>query len=475
MQYLSRLLLVSLCITVFLLGSCRKTAILSSGGSIRFSADTLLFDTVFTTRGSATYGIKIYNVQNQPIHISNVRLESGSNSAFKINVNGVSGGAANQVLDQELAAHDSLYVFSIVNVDPNSETSPFIVEDKLIVTLNNREFSVPVIAYGQNAHYLYDSVIAAGAVWDNTLPYVIIHNAYVDKGNTLTIKAGTRVYMHADSRLYMLGNLITEGTKKDSVIFQGDRLDRSYFSYLQIPGEWGGLYFTEFSTGNKLKWTVLKNCGNSTPLNGGFAQPAAIQVDRNPAARSEQLQMDNCIIQNSLVYGLLSFGGGVQMRNSMIHTCGSANVALFEGGNYEFDHCTFATYGTRFVSHAKDPVFYMLNYRDTSNTRYVPGDLKATITNCIIYGTLTEELVSWKKEGALFDARFSNCLVRAKEGIHEATVLTDCKKNEDPLFEDYAKWDFHLKEASPAVNAGNNLLFGQTLDDLPRNNNIGAY
>ena len=242
--------------------SCRKTQLLNTGGVLRFSADTLLFDTVFASLGSATYKIKIFNEQNQPIKLSSVRLAKGNSSSFKLNVNGISG---NEVKDQELAARDSLYVYSTVTIDPNSSLSPFVVEDKLIATLNGKEFTIPVIAYGQNARYVFDSVLTTQS-WDNVLPYVIINNALVDKGQTLTINPGCRIYVHPNSRLFVEGTLLVKGTKKDSVIFQSDRIDRSYFSYLDLPGEWGGLYFTENSSNNQLKWMIIKNCGNNLEI-----------------------------------------------------------------------------------------------------------------------------------------------------------------------------------------------------------------
>jgi hypothetical protein len=459
---------------ITLSSSCRKTQILNDGGTIRFSTDTLLFDTVFTSLGSATYKIKIFNDQNQPVKLSSVRLAKGNNSSFKLNVNGISG---NEVRDQELAARDSIYVYSTVTIDPNSNLSPFIVEDQLVATLNGRDFAVPVIAYGQNARYVFDSVLET-QTWDNVLPYVIINNALVDKNQTLTINPGVRVYVHPNSRLFVEGRLLIEGTKMDSVIFQSDRIDRSYFSYLDLPGEWGGLYFTENSKGNKLKWTILKNCGNRTILGNGAVQPAAIQVDNNNTIinAADGVQMDNCIVQNSIGYGLLSFGGKVQMRNCLINTCGAQNVGIFQGGVFDFAQCTFVTYGTKWVNHSESPVISLLNYLDTSQTGFIPGNLKAVIRNCIIYGTLENELICNAKNypSSQFEIVFQNCLIKAKEA-NTLVNFIDCKFNENPLFEDYEKWNYRLKSGSPAMNAGITPFFGTNLDDIGGGTNIGAY
>lgn len=456
--------------------SCEKKQMLTSGGELRFSADTLLFDTVFTSLGSATYKIKIYNPQNQPVTISSVRLEKGDKSPFKLNVNGIPG---NNVADQELAANDSLYVFSIVHIDPTAANTPFVVQDRLIATLNGREFSVPVIAYGQNAHYIFDSLIETDQVWENDKPYVIINNAWVNEGSTLTIKPGCRIYAHANSRLFIDGRLIAEGTKSDSIIFQSDRIDRSYFSYLDLPGEWGGIYFTKNSTGNRMKWTIVKNGGNSTEILGNIVQPAAIEVDynKNPGT-TDQLQMDNCIIQNSIGFGMLCFGAGVRMRNCMINTCGANTFLAYEGGDYEMDNCTIVTYGTSFVSHTSNPVFVMLNYRDTSSdgSKFIPANLNARIRNCIIYGSLSDEVIFQSKGSGVFNVFFQNCLVRSSKGI-EAGFQENCLFNQDPKFKDYGKWDYRLGDGSPAIGKGIDLSPSTDLDGNARSSpfNIGAY
>lgn len=452
--------------------SCKKTELLSGGGALRFSADTLLFDTVFTSLGSATYKIKIYNQQNQPVTVSSVRLERGSSSPFKLNVNGISG---NEVRDQELAPRDSMYVYSTVTIDPNAALSPFVVEDKLIATLNGTDYTVPVVAYGQNARYIFDSVLST-QTWDNVLPYVIINNALVDTNQTLTINPGCRVYVHPNSRLYVAGTLEINGTKTDSVVFQSDRIDRSYFSYLELPGEWGGFYFTENSRNNKLKWTVIKNCGNSTTLGNSYLQPAAIQVNNNPSLSlpAEGVAIENCIIQNSIGYGVLSFGGNISMRNSLVNTCGAQNIGVFQGGNIDFAQCTFVTYGTRFVTHSDAPVMSLLNYLDTSQTGFIPGSLNAVIRNCIIYGSLKDELNCNSKGSMPFNILFENCLIKA-ETVNALIGFNSCKFNQDPLFEDTEKWNYRLKSGSPAVNTGAPPFFGTNLDDVGGRQNIGAY
>src|SRR5690606_38660932 len=111
----------------------------------------------------------------------------------------------------------------------------------------------------------------------------------------LVIPPGCRIYMHADSRLFVLGRLLAKGSKTDSIIFQGDRLDRNYFGNVGYPGEWGGIYFFESSFGSELDWVVLRNGGNSAR----GTLPATIQVTGNNASvGTRQLTMTHTVIEN---------------------------------------------------------------------------------------------------------------------------------------------------------------------------------
>ena len=458
--------------------SCRKDRLLQSGGEIFFSTDTLTFDTVFTQAGSFTTGLKIYNRQPQPVVLSSVRVAGGEGSQFKINVDGQAG---NLVRDVRIEANDSIYVFAIVNINPTAADAPFIVEDRLIATLNGEEFSTLFQAYGQNANYIRDSVLST-QTWTPTKPYVIINSALVDEGETLTIQPGVRVYVHADSRLLVQGTLRAEGRKTDSIIFQGDRLDRAYFGNEGYPGEWGGLYFFSRSTNNLLRHVILRNGGNSAL----GALPALIQVNPDSVADNvPQLTLDRCVIENSIGYGLLSLGGTVRGDNVLIHSCGAQALAVVRGGRDTFNHCTFALYSTASsgggtkLQHIDNPAVALLNYLDLSETTFESASLGVVLRNCIIWGSLEDEVLCAKKGPDSYEAVFDHCILKTKDA--DATALATriaTKLNEDPEFEDPSKQDFHLKNNSAAKDAATFLAFvAKDLEDRMRSapTDIGCY
>src|SRR5690606_33819244 len=106
MRFLSFLFLII--ITALLSGSCRKEIFTDDPSArLQFSTDTVHFDTVFVTVGSATKNFKVFNPNNQSVKISNIRLAGGENSAFRINID---GRATTMFQDYELAGKDSMYI-----------------------------------------------------------------------------------------------------------------------------------------------------------------------------------------------------------------------------------------------------------------------------------------------------------------------------------------------------------------------------
>lgn len=158
--------------------SCKKQMpILTTGGVLSFSTDTLTFDTVFTSIGSYTTWVEIYNTQGEEVNISSIYMKHGTSSYFRLNINGAPGNTATNV---KIAAHDSIYVFATVLVDPTNAASPFLITDSLVATLNGQNFYVSFEAFGQNAHYFVGDTLNT-QTWNDDLPYVIIHSAAIDR------------------------------------------------------------------------------------------------------------------------------------------------------------------------------------------------------------------------------------------------------------------------------------------------------
>jgi len=455
--------------------SCKKEQLLVNGGELKFSTDTLSFDTVFTSLGSATVGVKIFNPQNQKITIASVHLANGASSPFHLNVDGKAGDGTNI----DVAAGDSIYVFATVKVDPTDVNSPFIIQDRLVANLNGNDFSIPVIAYGQNAHYIRDSVLET-QTWKTDKPYVIFGYAFVDSLQTLTIPAGCRIYMHANARLFVGGTLNATGTKKDSIIFQGDRLDRSYYGFEGYPGEWGGIYFLEYSTDSYLEHVVLANCGNSAQN----AAPAAVQVSPDAhLSHTIQLTMNKVVIQNSIGYGLLCFNGSVKATNCLINSCGASALALLQGGNYQMDNCTITTYGSNKINHNDNPVAAILNYYFYNQTQYYSAPLTARFHNCAITGSLDNEVFIDSLKDAAATVNLSSCLIKQDPTkirpwvTQSGNLYALSDGTMDPLYTDISKFNYRPLSNSPLLKHGTPPAPIDDLDDVIRSSptSIGCY
>ena len=110
------------CFLIAFTSQCRKQDILThSNVTLSFSSDTILFDTLFTTIGSTTKYFKVYNSNNGKINISSIHLAQGTNSPFRINVNGDAGVLFENI---EIEENDSIFIFVEVTIDPNNTNNP---------------------------------------------------------------------------------------------------------------------------------------------------------------------------------------------------------------------------------------------------------------------------------------------------------------------------------------------------------------
>lgn len=445
--------------------SCKKDSFITSpDASLSTDADTLSFDTVFTTVGSITQSFKIFNNNDQKLKLSEIKLSGGASSSFKININGTSAAEVNNV---EINANDSIYVFVQVNVNPTSSALPFVLRDSIQIKYNGNKKMIQLLAYGQNAIFLKNKILTGNVNWNKNLPYVIIGGIQIDTNANLTISAGTKIFLHADAPFLVDGTLRASGTKSDPVIFSGDRLDEDY---KDLPASWPGIYFRSTSENNYLKHTIIKNA-----YQGIVAQD--LSSSTNP-----KVTLSQSIIDNIYDAGILGINTNIYADNCLISNCGS-NLLFQLGGDYRFINCTIASYNNNYLTH-KNPVLQISNFI-TQNGATLTSPIKAFFQNCIFWGGggTVEDEISVDKQGTdAFSVSFDHVLYKAKNEIANATFIYSIQ-NENPMFDsvDVFKniFDFHFNKnpTSPAINAGTPTLFLYDLDEKKRDTtpDIGCY
>lgn len=445
--------------------SCSKeTFVTAADARLSASIDTLSFDTVFVSRGSVTKSIKIFNENDQKLRLASVRLAGADSSSFKINIDGES---KSQVTDIDINANDSMYLFVQVNVDPTSAHLPFIIQDSIIIESNGNKKVLQLRAYGQNAVFLKNSRLKGAVTWNNSLPYVIIGSLQVDTNAVLNIRAGTKIYLHADAPLLVDGKLTANGTKEQKIIFTGDRTDPEY---KDLPASWPGIYFRNSSKSNSLQYVIIKNA-----YQGIIAQqPSGTSVPK--------VTLSHAVISNIYDAGILAINTNMNVDNSLISNCGS-NITVLMGGNYRFVHCTVASYSNFFVNHNK-PVLQVADFIEQDGTQY-SAPLNAFFQNCIFWGdgsSVENEIAVAKKGAAPFAVTFDHVLYKAKTAADLATFVSSIQ-NEDPMFDVINVsdniFDFHFNKTntSPAINAGSKTAFTTDLDGKARDAqpDIGCY
>ena len=373
--------------------SCKKESfITSSSAGLGISADSIKYDTVFTTTGSITKSFKLFNTNDQKLRLSKIKLEGGASSAFKMNVNGAPG---TELINVDIAANDSIYVFVTVTVNPTAANLPFIISDSISVNYNGNTRFVHLEAFGQNAIFIRNGIITGNAVFTNILPYVILGGLQVGNTGSLTLNAGTRIYAHGDAPILIDGQLISGGTKSQPVIFTGDRLDDPYNSF---PASWPGIYFRATSKDNILQFTDIKNANSAVNV----LQPS---VNANP-----KLILKQCIIDNAFDAGLLCSNTFVTAENCLISNCGR-NLNVDYGGTYIFTHCTAAAYSNNYILHKK-PAAYFSDVNNAGQT----AALNVLLRNCIFYGDagfVNSEIETYKAGNNTFTVNIDHCLYRA--------------------------------------------------------------
>jgi len=446
---------------LIILSSCRRQDNFFEGSAkLRFSVDTLVFDTVFTTVGSVTKRFKVYNDYDQDLEIEQISLAGSNNSPYRLNIDGMDSNTATDVL---LRAKDSLHIFVETTIDPNNSNNPLIHTDSVTFLTNGRLQDVDLVAWGQDAHFYYNNSfvefdngdpdvpndtlfyysISEPTVWGNDKPHVIYGNVIVHDGGTLDVEAGANVHLHHNSNILIAegSSLKMMGELSAPILVASDRLDDFYSD---LSGQWGRIWLMGGSMDNHIQYTTIKN------------GTIGLQVDTVSSTFEPTLRLENSIIANNATYGLYAYSSRIEAFNCQITDNGAHDIFLFAGGDYRFSHCTLANYGS---SHSA-PSLRMSNfYEDVDgNTQLRPMD-RADFENCIIYGTMQSELVLEEDEQASFNYKFNSCLMRLKESdfdLSNTNHFDNIITNESPEFIQTMsayEYDYQLDTLSPAQNA----------------------
>ena len=455
MKFLLRLLLFVSVVGSFIIHGCSKEKFLD-GEEFKpnFSVDTVWFDTLFTTLGSTTKRLKVFNPFKGRMSINTVRLAQGNASSFRLNVDGLPGNSFQNI---EIGAEDSIYIFVEVTIDPNNDNLAFLVEDDLIFETKGVTQSVKLVAYGQNAvFYRADifptnglppySVIPCNTTWTNEKPVVIIGYAVVDSDCKLTIEAGTRVHLYNNSGLWVFqnGELEVNGTLEDSVYFQGVRKE-SY--YQNVAGQWDRIWINQGSNNNKINYAVIKN---------GFIGLQCENVESfGPGNQLGKLTLTNTKIYNFSGLGMFLKDYTVDAGNLLMYDCKDYLIGIVRGGNYRFRHATLANYWSSDIR--QNPAIYFTN---SSNT---PSESSKPLTQCyfgnsIIYGNIQNgKEIGFDRDAAVgFDFKFENSLIRVDNDFDtsDPNQFVGILKNEDPKFVSTFDRIYKLTSSSPAINFG---------------------
>ncbi|WP_231458865.1 MULTISPECIES: hypothetical protein [unclassified Pedobacter] len=422
-------ILYSLIFLIFI-SSCRKDEHITTdpNAKLALSSDAILFDTLFTSIGSITKTVKIINRNSEAINISDIALAGGNASSFSLNINGENTSSRTNL---KINGQDSLNIFIKVNINPDSRTNPFLIQDSIILQSNGNRQAIQLLAYGQNAVFINNEVINRSTVWNKNLPYIINGSITISSSGILEIRPGTKVYFHKDAVMNVDGKLYASGSVTEPIIFSGDRLEDIYANE---PGQWKGIYLKR-SGSSIINHTILKNAsvGISSDSLSNTSEPKLIVV--------------NSIIKNMQVAAYIGYHSELLAFNNLMYNCGNYIIYAVGGGNYNLKQNTFAGFNPRFPR--KNAALTFSDY--ISLTSY--NKLQLNLTNNIIWGSLNNELDIQKKTNATSEISLFNNLIKSSNPYPSNNNIT----NSDPLFTSATKENFELSFGSPAASKGLNL------------------
>lgn len=427
-----RRLLFLMISVVVLLASCDDTDSFSTnrGNVLTFSVDTVEMDTLFSTVPSSTYSFWVRNNSGDGIRIQNVRLESGGQSGFRVNVDGTFlDPVANNL---EVRKGDSLLVFVEVTTRETNQQEPQLVEDNLLFTLESGVVQkMNLRTWSWDAERIDTLRIQSDTTIESSRPIVVYDSIVVDSGAVLTL-LNTELYFHDGAHLTVRGQLLAK-----NCLMRGDRLDHmfSYLPYDRVKGQWRGIRLLRPSYGNEMQDCEIRNTRDG------------IVCD------STTLNMKNCVVHNCEGYGVKGSNSDIEIDGCQITNCLS-DCLLADGGIVAVNHSTLAQ-------------FYPFSANRGAALRFNTGKrgIDFSCLNTLATGYEADVVFGEQKDTTLtYRFKFENCLLRT-DSVHNSEYMKDIiwetpkdsiegKKHFRKIDEDNLYYDFSLDSISPALARG---------------------
>lgn len=425
--------------------SCQDDDSFSTNSGLRldFSVDTLCLDTVFCHTPSATYSFWVHNRNQDGLRMQSVRLRRGNQTGYRVNVDGIYLDNANgsQTNEMEIRKNDSILVFVELTSNETKQSSPTLVEDDLVFTLESGiEQRVCLRAWSWDAMKLYAPEITKDSVIETNIPIVIYGDLKVGENATLTIK-NTTLYFHDDSGIEVAGRLVTE-----KCTMRGDRLDYMfpYLPYDRVCGQWKGVHFLSTSTGNSMLRTEIRN-----PLNGILCDSAGIDLTQY------RLLMQECIVHNCQGTGVQTINSNIRLENCQL-TNTEGNCLYILGGKAEINYCTLGQFYP--FSANRGYALYFTNAPTPLINLICEGTIVTGYDEDVVKGYISNEEFS-------YDYHFRNCLLRSfaesEDSVHFQQIIWETPEDSIQGKEHFVKidevnldYDFHLDSLSTAKGLG---------------------
>lgn len=458
------------------------------GHRLSFSADTLSFDTVFTTIGSATREFMIYNRNSEPLNMESILLAGAGSTGFRINVDGRKGES---FYDVGILPNDSMYVFVEVTVNPNGVDQPLLIQDSVMITVNGIRQRVLLEAVGQDVHlWKSGKVITADTLLTAERPYLVYDSLVVAPQVTLEIAEGATFYMHNKANVVVYGTLLAKGTEEAPVLFRGDRLDfilNDLLPYDRTPGQWGGIFFKPESFDNRLDYAIVRN-----GTTGITCLPSTTEESK--------LKMSNSQVTNMAGNLFSAINCDIEVVNSEL-TNATENVVALLGGDYRFVHSTLANYMSVYLRKDTASLGSHTLLMSNSQPEKQFASLKARFDNCVIDGYLSAksfqdnkaEILLDQADGEVFEYTFNHCVLKTNVEDDEGytnVMLVPTEPSGYRMFRmtgsrsDKYKTDFQLDSvitvgvgsADPAISALYPVdRYGVNRLESPDGPTVGAY